>query len=585
MPKYFKVPFASSGQVQVVPNDTQLDNSVSYTQGYTPAYSIDFELDPVNARLVERQTINALYKAVTENLKVWQEGVFPEFITATDNGGTAYSYPSGSIVTYQGVRKISLQDENTDTPDLASWVDLFPLPEQFGGTGLTSLNDLVAGLNLGTASAVDVGTGLSDVPSVQIANDLYLKALSNLSDLNDVQVARGNLGLGSIATEDSSVFTNGLLPLVDADAWRTAIGAAASGAQQISSGDIINSADITIVDRGYLAASGQLVGRDIYPDLFSVIGERFGAGNGTTTFRLPDNNEGVIPPVSIPSWGLIPLTGYGDEINFTYSGVETDKANGDIYAINTGDTDDTIYKLAFGDVTWAAVTRNGLPVGDMGLGLGVSQTTKDVVVTIGEDPYILEFGSGIWTALPVSGLPVSRGTGSRIFYDDTNNRIYIKFLLLDEVYWLPDTGVGSWTLITIAGMPLAGVPVDYSVNSAGDLYSVTDVEPIVSYLPFGGVSWVQLSDIDLPDTGAGRLSVGYNSKTVFLAVESNVYHLVDGESIWKKATTSGKLNSTNEINFNEFSETILSTGSAIQDPLESLVFNQDLNKTFNYIRA
>jgi microcystin-dependent protein len=40
--------------------------------------------------------------------------------------------------------------------------------------------------------------------------------------------------------------------------------------------------------RGYLEANGQAVDRTTYAELFTAIGTTYGAGNGTTTFNLPD---------------------------------------------------------------------------------------------------------------------------------------------------------------------------------------------------------------------------------------------------------------------------------------------------------
>ena len=39
---------------------------------------------------------------------------------------------------------------------------------------------------------------------------------------------------------------------------------------------------------GYLKADGTAVGRETYPELYAAIGTMFGAGDGTTTFNLPD---------------------------------------------------------------------------------------------------------------------------------------------------------------------------------------------------------------------------------------------------------------------------------------------------------
>lgn len=45
---------------------------------------------------------------------------------------------------------------------------------------------------------------------------------------------------------------------------------------------------------GWLIADGSEVSRTQYPDLFAVIGTTYGAGNGTTTFNLPDLRGRVI---------------------------------------------------------------------------------------------------------------------------------------------------------------------------------------------------------------------------------------------------------------------------------------------------
>jgi microcystin-dependent protein len=39
---------------------------------------------------------------------------------------------------------------------------------------------------------------------------------------------------------------------------------------------------------GYLPCNGAAVSRDTYRDLYSAIGTRYGAGDGSTTFNLPD---------------------------------------------------------------------------------------------------------------------------------------------------------------------------------------------------------------------------------------------------------------------------------------------------------
>lgn len=45
---------------------------------------------------------------------------------------------------------------------------------------------------------------------------------------------------------------------------------------------------------GYLACDGSAVSRTTYADLFAAVGTSFGAGNGTTTFNVPDTSRRVL---------------------------------------------------------------------------------------------------------------------------------------------------------------------------------------------------------------------------------------------------------------------------------------------------
>ena len=55
----------------------------------------------------------------------------------------------------------------------------------------------------------------------------------------------------------------------------------------VPTGTILSFASTTI-PAGYLVCDGQVVSRATYADLFAVIGDTFGAGNGSTTFGMPD---------------------------------------------------------------------------------------------------------------------------------------------------------------------------------------------------------------------------------------------------------------------------------------------------------
>ncbi|EEO27792.1 tail fiber protein [Oxalobacter paraformigenes] len=107
---------------------------------------------------------------------------------------------------------------------------------------------------------------------------------------------------------------------------------------------------------GYLKCDGAAVGRDTYPDLFAAIGTVFGAGDGETTFNLPDMigrfAEGSLTPGTVKEAGLPDVTGtirLSD--NSQINAVEADKiatANGAFSRVRTNSP--TAYSTASVDV-------------------------------------------------------------------------------------------------------------------------------------------------------------------------------------------------------------------------------------------
>lgn len=79
---------------------------------------------------------------------------------------------------------------------------------------------------------------------------------------------------------------NGGTGATDAAGARTALGAA-STLDMVPSGAVFYFAAAT-APTGYLVCNGSAVSRTTYAALFAVIGTTFGAGDGSTTFALPD---------------------------------------------------------------------------------------------------------------------------------------------------------------------------------------------------------------------------------------------------------------------------------------------------------
>ena len=81
-------------------------------------------------------------------------------------------------------------------------------------------------------------------------------------------------------------------------------------------GTVIISGESSI--EGYLLCNGSLISRAVYSSLFSTIGTTFGAGNGSTTFAIPDL-VGSVPR------GAGTSSGYTQNITVTL-GVKTNDA-------------------------------------------------------------------------------------------------------------------------------------------------------------------------------------------------------------------------------------------------------------------
>jgi len=132
--KFFKVPFAVSGDVSPIPDPAQVDGSMSYTAGYP----IDYELDPTSdpdAKRIERDKMNQLFFDITSNLLQYQLWGVPQFVTTAQNGGTPVSYGKGAYVLYDTGAGLalygSLVANNTVLPgsDATKWLaaDVFSL--------------------------------------------------------------------------------------------------------------------------------------------------------------------------------------------------------------------------------------------------------------------------------------------------------------------------------------------------------------------------------------------------------------------------------------------------------------------------
>ncbi|MEF9678890.1 tail fiber protein [Pectobacterium aroidearum] len=126
--KFFRVPFAQSGDRQTIPEATPSDGSISFPSGWGSDYAKDPEVD-ANAKFVAREAMNAILYAITNAVRQYQVFGFPEYITPADNNGGAFSYSSGAVIRYRVAADqlfrsyVSIADNNTSVPgtDETKW--------------------------------------------------------------------------------------------------------------------------------------------------------------------------------------------------------------------------------------------------------------------------------------------------------------------------------------------------------------------------------------------------------------------------------------------------------------------------------
>ncbi|MBJ8796694.1 hypothetical protein I5398_11705 [Citrobacter freundii] len=189
MTSFIKVPFASSGDKSAVP-DTDAGGGVNMTQGYGQAYSLDPATDP-SAKRIERDKMNWLFNRITQAINEIQSGGVAPFITSADNGGSAFSYGKGALVSLGEVVYQSLVASNTSTPPGANWS---ALPEKIQplDTTLTALAGLVGAANklpyfngADTAALTDLTSiGRDIIGKSTVAEILAYLGLTNFADKN-----------------------------------------------------------------------------------------------------------------------------------------------------------------------------------------------------------------------------------------------------------------------------------------------------------------------------------------------------------------------------------------------------------------
>ncbi|MER3384872.1 Ig-like domain-containing protein [Pectobacterium aroidearum] len=181
--KFFRVPFASSGDRQTIPETTPSDGSISFPSGWGGDYAKDPAVD-ANAKPVEREAMNAILYAITNAVRQYQTFGFPEYITPADNNGGAFSYSSGAVVRYRAAADqpfksyVSIADNNTSVPgsDETKWQEFIyreattqEITEGTSGTTAVSPRRLKERTDIIDSEIDEINDSLTRVGNLQVA--------------------------------------------------------------------------------------------------------------------------------------------------------------------------------------------------------------------------------------------------------------------------------------------------------------------------------------------------------------------------------------------------------------------------------
>lgn len=282
---------ANSPNPPVYSKDPDIIQSNEYMQGWSGATQDDYA--------PYRQDMNAIQNLVTRQLAYLFQAGIPEYDSATQY------YANCSFCQYNGNLYLCIQDALNKNPsteptywklfDVSSYAPLNSpaftgtptAPTQLSTDNSTAIattafvKSVIGGYAL-IDSPTLTGTPKAPTPattdnSTQIATTSYVK--SNLSSYAPL----ASPALTGNPTAPTQTAGNNSTRLATTAFVTTAV----SNANTIKTGTILPYAGSS-VPTGYLQCNGAAVSRTTYSALFSAIGTTWGAGDGSTTYNLPN---------------------------------------------------------------------------------------------------------------------------------------------------------------------------------------------------------------------------------------------------------------------------------------------------------
>jgi microcystin-dependent protein len=365
-------------------------DQIDLSKLYPSAYELPLD---AGGQAVGRKEMNALFSTLAENIYFQQRGGVYSYDSTID-------YTVGTLVLYNSNLYKCIQAHSHTTPRAPTNTSYWQK--------IVIQSDIANFVTLNTAQTISAIKNFSALPttsvpptgSTQLTNKSYVDTKVSLS---------GNQTVAGTKTFSSSP----LIPTATAGD-SSAKGASTAFvqnaiAQLVPTGTILAFGGVT-APNGFLICNGSAISRTTYANLFAVIGTRYGAGNGSTTFNLPKLNDGSfvrgvdsgsvgtkysasLPPLTATSAGAhthtrgtMEITGraqFDGSANGGYSASGALKSSGDNGIIGTGggpgDDYNIVVSLKASDGWTGATSSNGAHTHTVTNSVGVAMNGNTVL--------------------------------------------------------------------------------------------------------------------------------------------------------------------------------------------------------------
>jgi hypothetical protein len=220
------------------------------------------------------------------------------------NGGGAFSGPNAPSGAVEGDLWF-----NTTTDGLSVYVNGVWLPVQSQIEGIETLTptepiflsgttkdpiiairDATSAVRGSVKMASQAETNTPTLSNVALSPQTLDTILSTSPEVYIADATNGQKGIVELATDAETIAGSSSVTATTPAGVAAAITAAGS---TVSIGSVIMIANGSVIPTGYLLCDGSAVDRSTYSGLFSNITTLYGAGNGSTTFNIPDMSGSI----------------------------------------------------------------------------------------------------------------------------------------------------------------------------------------------------------------------------------------------------------------------------------------------------